>query len=44
MEGKKKMGFLTVFGSYVLWGLLPGFWTLMAPVNSVYILAQRIIW
>ena len=44
VEGKKKMGFLTVLGSYVLWGLLPGFWTLLAPVNSVYILAQRIIW
>lgn len=44
MEGKKKMGFLTVLGSYVLWGFLPGFWTLLAPVNSVYILAQRIIW
>lgn len=44
MEGKKRMGFLTVLGSYILWGLLPGFWTLMAPVNSVYILAQRIIW
>ena len=45
MTGKKKRsGAATVFGAYVLWGLLPGFWTLLAPVNSVYILAQRIVW
>lgn len=44
MQQKKTLGLVTVTGSYVLWGLLPGFWTLMAAVNPVYILAQRIIW
>ena len=41
---RKTLGLATVLGSYILWGLLPGFWTLLAPVNSVYILAQRILW
>lgn len=44
MQQKKTLGLVTVTGSYVLWGLLPGFWTLLASVNAVYILAQRIIW
>jgi len=41
---KRTLGLATVLASYILWGLLPGFWTLLAPVNSVYILAQRIVW
>ena len=44
MQQKKTLGLVTVTGSYVLWGLLPGFWTLLASVNPAYILAQRIIW
>ncbi len=45
MEKKKKgLGLATVTGSYVLWGLLPGFWTLLAAVDPVYVLAQRILW
>lgn len=44
MQQKKTLGLVTVTGSYVLWGLLPGFWTLLAAVNPVYVLAQRIIW
>lgn len=44
MEKGRKLGLATVTGSYVLWGLLPAFWALLAQVNSVYILAQRIIW
>lgn len=44
MEKGRKLGLVTVTGSYVLWGLLPAFWALLAQVNSVYILAQRIIW
>ena len=44
MEKKKTLGLVTVTGSYVLWGLLPGFWTLLAAVNPVYVLAQRILW
>lgn len=41
---KKTLGLATVLGSYILWGLLPGFWTLLSPVSPVYILAQRILW
>lgn len=44
MEQKKNLGLATVVGSYVLWGLLPAFWALLAQVNSVFILAQRIVW
>ena len=44
MEQKKTLGMVTVVGSYVLWGLLPAFWALLAQVNSVFILAQRIVW
>lgn len=44
MEQNKRVGLTAVTGSYVLWGLLPVFWGTLASVNSVYILAQRIVW
>lgn len=34
---------LNVLGCYILWGLLPIFWKLLAGVNSAYVLAQRIV-
>lgn len=34
---------LSVLGCYVLWGLLPIFWKLLANVDSVYVLAQRVL-
>ena len=34
---------VNVLGCYILWGLLPVFWKLLAGVNSVYVLAQRIV-
>lgn len=34
---------LSVLGCYILWGLLPVFWKLLAGVNSAYVLAQRIV-
>ncbi len=34
---------LDVLGCYILWGLLPVFWKLLSGVNSVYVLAQRIV-
>ena len=34
---------LQVLGCYILWGLLPVFWKLLAEVNSAYVLAQRIV-
>ena len=44
MDTAKKRGTSNVLGSYILWGLLPAFWNLLAEVNSMYILAQRVIW
>jgi chloramphenicol-sensitive protein RarD len=44
MESKKNLGLATVTGSYVLWGFLAIFWSFLAPVSSVYVLAQRIVW
>ena len=32
-----------VLGCYILWGILPVFWKLLAEVDSFYVLAQRII-
>lgn len=37
-------GALTIGATYVLWGLLPIFWNLLTDVDSVFILAQRIVW
>lgn len=34
---------LNVLGCYILWGLLPVFWKLLAGVSSAYVLAQRIV-
>ena len=36
-------GTLSVAASYVLWGLLPIFWKLLADVDSFYILACRVV-
>ena len=33
----------SVLACYVLWGLLPIFWKLLANVDSVYVLAQRVL-
>lgn len=44
MERNKRVGLTVVTSSYVLWGLLPIFWGTLAAVNSVYVLAQRIVW
>ena len=33
----------SVLGCYVLWGLLPIFWKLLANVDSAYVLAQRVL-
>lgn len=44
MDATKKKGTMNVLGSYIAWGLLPAFWNLLSEVNSMYILAQRVIW
>lgn len=33
-----------VVGCYVLWGVLPIFWKFLQSVNSLYLLAARIVW
>jgi chloramphenicol-sensitive protein RarD len=35
---------LAVAASYILWGLLPMFWKLLAQVDSIYTLCSRILW
>lgn len=37
-------GALTVASTYAAWGLLTIFWNLLTDVDSVFILAQRIVW
>ena len=41
---KEKSGLLFVLGCYIMWGMLSIFWSLLSEVNSLYILAQRIVW
>ena len=40
---KQTMGLVTVTSGYVLWGLLAIYWSFLGQVNSVFILAQRIV-
>ena len=42
-ENERK-SILQVFGSYVLWGIFPVFWKMLAELNSVYVLSSRIVW
>ena len=44
MKKKETWGSLAVAAAYASWGLLTIFWNLLAAVNSIYVLAQRIIW
>ena len=39
-----KRGPLYVLTCYILWGVLPVFWKLLAAVDSLYVLAGRIVW
>ena len=41
---RRTFGTVTVFLTYVLWGVLGIYWGLLSGVNPVYILANRIIW
>jgi len=44
MNNSVSKGSLIVFVSYIIWGFLTLFWSLLEEVNSFYILAQRIVW
>ena len=39
-----KQSIIQVFMAYVLWGVLPVFWKLLAELNAFYVLASRIVW
>ncbi|MDW2886653.1 MULTISPECIES: EamA family transporter RarD [Exiguobacterium] len=39
-----KSGFFATLAAYVIWGLLPIYWKLLATVSSEEILAHRIVW
>ncbi|MDO5726109.1 MAG: EamA family transporter RarD, partial [Tissierellia bacterium] len=39
-----KKGNLAVLSCYILWGLLPVYWKLLSSVDSIYVLASRILW
>ena len=40
----RNRGPLCVLGCYIIWGLLPIFCHLLAQVDSLYVLAARIVW
>lgn len=44
MKKRETWGALAAAAAYACWGFLTIFWNLLGEVNSVYILAQRIIW
>ena len=39
-----KKGPLYVLACYIIWGVLPVYWKTLAAVDSLYILAARIVW
>ncbi|NBU57383.1 MAG: EamA family transporter RarD [Actinobacteria bacterium] len=47
MAGKRSeysLGLLFGISSYVIWGLLPLYWPLLQPANSLEIVAHRAVW
>lgn len=40
----RNRGPLCVLGCYIIWGLLPIFWHMLARVDALYVLAARIAW
>ncbi len=41
---KDKKGMIEILACYVMWGIFPVFWKLLAELNAVYVLSSRIIW
>src|SRR6478609_56344 len=41
---EQRRGFLLGAAAYVMWGLFPLYWKLLAPAGAVEILAHRIVW
>ena len=44
MQQNKNLGYMAAFGCYVLWGILPLYWHLLAAAEANEILAHRILW
>ena len=44
MQQNRNIGILAALGCYVLWGILPLYWHMMAEAEANEILAHRIIW
>ena len=43
-HNQRRAGIVAGIGCYVLWGVFPLYWKLLASVNSLEIICQRIIW
>ena len=44
MQQNRNLGFMAAVGCYVLWGILPLYWHLMAEAEANEILCHRILW
>ena len=44
MQENKNLGYMAALGCYVLWGILPLYWYLMADAEANEILCHRILW
>ena len=44
MQENKNLGYMAALGCYVLWGILPLYWHLMADAEANEILCHRILW
>lgn len=44
MDNSNRKGLIEVIVTYILWGLLPLFWNLLSGADSMYVMAQRVIW
>ena len=44
MKKDPLFSYSTVIGCNILWGVLGAYWSLLAGVDSFYILAHRIVW
>ena len=44
MQQNKNLGYMAALGCYVLWGILPLYWHLLAVAEANEILAHRILW
>lgn len=41
---ERRTGIIYGLGAYTLWGMVPLFWPLLAPMSALEILAHRVVW